>query len=110
MSVAVNRLTNANIYIDAFGMLGRAEQVDIPRPKHVMSEHKGLGMAGKGDFWAGVDKLEAKIKWASIYPEVEVLIGTPFLVHLFQVRGSINTFTSLGLTAQTPVIYLMTGI
>ena len=30
-------------------------------------------MAGTAEFWAGVDKLEAKIKWASLYQET--LIG-----------------------------------
>jgi P2 family phage contractile tail tube protein len=109
MDVAVNRLTNANIYIGALGLLGRAEEITVPRPKHKLAEHKGLGMAGLAEFWSGVDKLEAKIKWASIYPEVEVLIGNPFVTQLFQVRGNLETYTSAGRTAQQPVIYLMTA-
>jgi len=28
-----------------------------------MADHKALGMAGTAEFWAGVEKLEAKIKW-----------------------------------------------
>jgi P2 family phage contractile tail tube protein len=109
MDVAVNRLGNANIYVGGIGLLGRAEEITVPRPKHKLSEHKGLGMAGMAEFWSGVDKLEAKIKWASVYPEVEALIGDPFTNQLFQVRGNLETYTSVGRTVQQPVIYLMTA-
>ncbi len=67
--VAVDRITNANIYIDGVGMLGRAEEVEVVWPKAKMADHKGLGMAGTAEFPAGIDKLEAKLKWISLYPE-----------------------------------------
>lgn len=110
MDVSVNRLTNANIYLDGIGLLGRAEEIEVAQPRQKMVEHKALGMAGTAEFWAGVDKLEAKIKWASLYPEVLSAVATPFTSHSFQVRGSIDQYTSQGRTAQLPVIYLMTGV
>ena len=75
-----------------------------------MVDHKALGMAGTAEFWAGVDKLESKIKWASLYPEALNAVSSPFISHLFQVRGSLEQYTSQGRTAELPVIYLMTGI
>ncbi len=110
MNITVNRLTNTNIYIDGIGLLGRAEEIEVAQPRHKMVEHKALGMAGSAEFWAGVDKLEAKIKWASIYSEVLNLASSPFTSHSFQVRGSLDQYTSQGRTAQLPVVYLMTGV
>jgi P2 family phage contractile tail tube protein len=66
-------------------------------------------MFATGEFPAGMDKLEAKIKWASIYQEVEIAL-TPFITHSFQVRGNIETYTSQGRSSETPGIWLMTGI
>ena len=110
MDISVNRLTNANIYIDGIGLLGRAEEIDVAQPRHKMVEHKALGMAGTAEFWAGVDKLEARIKWASLYSEALRITNSPFSSHSFQVRGSLDQYTSQGRSAQLPVVYLMTGV
>jgi uncharacterized protein len=110
MDISVNRITNANIYMDGIGLLGRAEEIQVAQPHHRMADHKALGMAGTAEFWAGVEKLEAKIKWASLYPEVLVAAGSPFVSHSFQVRGSLDQYTSQGRSAQLPVVYLMTGV
>ena len=96
MDISVNRLTNANIYIDGIGLLGRAEEIEVSQPRHRMADHKALGMAGTAEFWAGVDKLEAKIKWASVYPEA--LPPPPH--HSSRIRfrcvGSLEQYTSQG--------------
>ncbi len=110
MSLSVNRITNANIYIDGVGLLGRAEELEVAQPRHRMVDHKGLGMAGTAEFWAGVDKLEAKIKWASLYSEALIAVGSPFQAHMFQVRSSLEQYTSQGRSAELPVVYLMTGV
>ncbi len=110
MDISVNRITNANIYMDGVGLLGRAEEIQVAQPHHRMADHKALGMAGTAEFWAGVEKLEAKIKWSSLYPEVLVAVGSPFSSHSFQVRGSLDQYTSQGRSAELPVVYLMTGI
>ena len=68
--INVSRITNANIYMDGASLLGRAEEVELAFPKAKMVDHKGLGMFGTGEFPAGIDKLEAKLKWISVYEEV----------------------------------------
>jgi len=110
MNIQINSLTNANIYIDGVGLLGRAEEIQIPQPKHKMIDYKGLGMAGTAELWSGVDKLEATIKWASFDPETLTLAASPFKTHSFQVRGSLEQYTSQGRSAELPVIYLMSGV
>ena len=61
MAVNVNRMTNANIYVNGANLLGMAEEVIVPRPKAKMVDHKGLGMVGVGEFPSGLDKIEATI-------------------------------------------------
>jgi len=110
MNIQINSLTNANVYIDGVGLLGRAEEVEIPQPRHKMIDYKGLGMVGTAELWSGVDKLEARIKWASFDAETLTMAASPFQTHSFQVRGSLEQYTSQGRSAELPVVYLMTGI
>jgi len=110
MNIQINSLFNANIYIDGSGLVGRAEEIEIPQPKHKMIDYKGLGMVGTAELWSGVDKLEAKIKWSSFDPETLSNAASPFQTHSFQVRGSLEQYTSQGRSAELPVVYLMTGI
>ena len=110
MNIQINSLTNANVYIDGIGLLGRAEEVEIPQPRHRMIDYKGLGMAGTAELWGGVDKLEAKIKWVSFDAETLTMAASPFQSHSFQVRGNLEQYTSQGRSAQLPVVYLMTGV
>ena len=62
--IEINKLTNANVYLDGVNLLGRAEEVQLPQIKHKMAEHKALGMVGSAEFFAGIDKMECKIKSA----------------------------------------------
>jgi len=104
----IERVTNANIYLDGASLLGRAEEVELAWPKAKMVDHKGLGMFGTAEFPAGIDKLEAKIKWASIYSEVLATMSI-FKSHQFQIRASKEQYTSQGRTAEVPFIGLMTA-
>ena len=79
----VQRVTNANIYLDGNSLLGRAEEVELAWPRAKMVDHKGLGMLGTAEFPAGIDKLEAKVKWSSIYAEV-LQATSIFQSHQFQ--------------------------
>jgi uncharacterized protein len=106
--INVSRITNANIYLDGASLLGRAEEVELAFPKAKMVDHKGLGMFGTGEFPAGIDKLEAKVKWISVYETVMQSISI-FASHQFQIRASKETYTSQGRTAEVPFVGLMTA-
>src|SRR6056297_2605159 len=87
--IQINRLTNANVYMDGNNLLGRAEEINLPQIKHKMSEHKALGMVGSAEFFSGIDKLECKIKWNSLYPEVLKKAANPFRTIQLQARASL---------------------
>lgn len=110
MNIQINSLTNANIYIDGVGLLGRAEEIELPNPKHKMIDYKGLGMAGTAELWAGVEKLDSRIKWVSFDSDTLTMAASPFQTHSFQTYGNLEQYTSQGRTAQLPVVYLMTGV
>ena len=105
--ISVKRLTNANIYINGNSFLGRAEEVTTPMIKYKQSEHKALGMIGTFELFSGIDKIEAKIKWNSLYEEVLKEISNPTQVIKMQVRGSIETYDATGRAEEVPVICYM---
>jgi len=107
--IQVNRVTNANVYMDGNNLLGRAEEITLPQVKHTMSEHKALGMVGKAEFFSGIDKLECKIKWNSYYPDVMKKAADPFKAVQLQARASLETYTGQGLTRQVPVVVYLSG-
>lgn len=107
--IKINRLTNANIYMDGNNLLGRAEEINLPMIKHKMVEHKALGMIGTAEFFSGIDKLESKIKWNSLYPEVLQKAANPFKTVQLQARASLETYNSLGKLAEVPAIAYLSG-
>lgn len=108
MAISVNRLTNVNVYVDGINHLGKAEEVSLPDIKHIMAEHKAIGMVGKFELFAGIDKMEAKIKWNAFYADVLRKAANPFQTVQLQVRGSIETYTSAGRTSQAPLVTFLT--
>ncbi|WP_027809960.1 phage major tail tube protein, partial [Burkholderia cenocepacia] len=58
--IEINRITNANIYVNGNSLLGRAEEIKLPDISAIMQEHKALGMVGKIELPAGFDKLEGE--------------------------------------------------
>ena len=57
----------------------------------------------------GLEKLESTIEWSSFDQGVLQALAE-YGVHLFQIRGNLEVFTSQGLSAQLPVVFLMSGM
>ena len=107
--IEINKLTNANIYMNGNNLLGRAEEVNLPQIKHKMAEHKALGMVGSAEFFAGIDKLECKIKWNALYPNVLKECASPFNAVMIQVRASLETYNGTGRIEEVPAVAFLTG-
>lgn len=108
MGLEINRLTNANIYVDGNSWLGRAEEITLPVITSKMSEHKALGMVGMVELFSGIDKLEARIKWNSVYKDAFKKMANFTKSMQIQVRASLESYGSEGLTAQTACVAYMT--
>lgn len=109
MAININRCTNANVYVDGENWLGRCEEATMPEVKPVMAEHKGLGMLGKMEFFSGIDKMEAKFKWNSIYPEILKRSADFTNTVQLQVRSSIEQYTNQQLIGTLPYIATLRG-
>lgn len=110
MGLSVNRITNANIYVNGSSFLGKAEEIAAPMVKSKMSEHKALGLVGTPEFFAGIEKMEAKIKWNSFYPEVMAALGDPTSNVSLQIRGSLQQYDSNGKNpVEAPVVIYLTA-
>jgi P2 family phage contractile tail tube protein len=111
MALQVNRVTNANVYLNGANLLGRAKKVDLPVIKQMMADHKGLGMVGQIELPArGVEKMEATFEWESFYAEVMRLAGNPNQAVQLQVRCSIDTYTGAGLTEEKALVVSLSGV
>lgn len=110
MAIEINKLTNCNVYVDGTSFMGRAEEIDVPEINFKMAEHKSLGLFGTFDVPSGLDKMEARIKWNALYPEVLANTGNPYKAHQLMVRASLERYTSEGRTAQVPAVFTMTGM
>ena len=107
--IEINKLTNANVYLDGVNLLGRAEEVQLPQIKHKMAEHKALGMVGSAEFFAGIDTMECKIKWNALYPAVLRTCSNPFTAAMIQVRASLETYNGAGRISEVPATAFIIG-
>jgi len=104
MGIVVNRLTNANVYIGGASFLGRAEEIQLPAIKAKYSDHKGLGMIMDVEFPNGFEKMQGKIKWSSLYPDVISAVADPFTAVNMQVRANMDVYDASGTRSQSSVV------
>lgn len=107
MSLKINKLTNANLYLNGNSLIGRVAEFDIPKPEYTQQEHTALGLFGKMQFASGMEILEARLKWTSYYPDGNGQLANPFSSVNLQLRGSLETHESAGRTAQVPYACFM---
>ena len=106
--IQVNRIVNANIYIDGTNLIGRAEEVKLPDIQAIMAEHKALGMVGKIELPAGFDKLEGEVKWNSLYEEAAKAMANPYKSVQLQCRSSIETYGAQGRIQEVSLVTFLT--
>ncbi len=102
-NITVNRVTNANVYINGVSQLGKAEEIDLPKVTTKMVEHKALGMVGSFELPSGIDKLEVRIKWNAVYADAISNMANPYKAHEFSCRSSVESWTAGGREGQAPM-------
>lgn len=105
---SAHRITNAAIYLDGASFFARGEEIDLGTVKTVMSDFQGLGMVGLIELPDGLDKLEGKITWNSLYIDAAKKMATPFKTVQLQCRSNVQVFNSAGLVDEIPLVTLMT--
>ena len=103
-------VTNCNVYLQEVNLLGRANEVTLPVFKSKQNDHKGLGMMSEMRLpTAGFEATEAKYKWQSFYPEILRRTPNPRKSVRFQIRASLETYSSDGLDDESSVIITLGG-
>lgn len=97
------------MYINGTSHTGKAQEVDTPDLSFIQAEHKGLGLFGKMDFTSGLDKLTARIKWDSFYPDVLNGVGNPYESVQIMVRGPLEVFEGGKKIETKQVSFVMTA-
>ncbi len=100
----INKVTNANVYVEGKSCQGQAEEVTLPIVKQKLEEHKGLGLLAPMEYPSGLDKMESKIKWAGLYPDAMAKLANPFKRVQIQVRGNMEIYDSQGRKEEKPVL------
>jgi len=108
-AININRITNANCYVDGNSFLGQVEEATLPDIKKVMAEHKALGMVGKVEFPSGIDKMEAKMKFNSIYPDAMKAAAAFTKAVKIQLRSNVEVYQGGDKTSEKPYVVFMTG-
>jgi P2 family phage contractile tail tube protein len=108
MAMQVNRVTNANVYLDGVSLLGRGEEMKLPEIAMKMVEHKALGMVGSIELPAGVEKMSGEVKWSAFYKDVLKKVANPYQAMSVMVRANVETYSSQGRLTQTPLVVVMT--
>jgi len=109
MPITTNQLTNANVFLEAKGLLGCAEEVKCPGLKHLMTEKKALGMVGKTKLPSGLDVMEAEFKWNGFYRDVFAAAANPYKACAIQVRSSNETWSGQGREKEVALVVHMRG-
>lgn len=108
--LVVNTLWNVNVYLAGVGLLGRAAEIDVPQPKRLMEEYKGLGMAGRIKIPVGWDALESRVKWTSFDETTLLALAQTRGLQQLSALGDLQTLSSAGQIAEQPVIFNFTGV
>lgn len=102
MAIAVNRLTNGNLYVDGTNYLGKVSELELPTVTQKMADHVALGMIGSFQLPSGVESMEAKILWNAPYADALKVAADPNTVRQLQIRGNLEQYDSSGRSAQVP--------
>lgn len=110
MAIELNKIFNANVYLDGTAsLIGRAGEMTLPEMSVATSTHKALGMFGELELPGGLKAMKCEIKWTGFYADHLRAAANPFTTHTLQVRGSLESWTAQGRTREVPVVWQMTA-
>lgn len=107
----IYKVTNGNVYMDANKLAGKFEEITFPDLKYKMSDYTTLGMLADIELPSGIDKLECKIKFSSIFKEEFSKLTNIKKPATLIFRGNKEGFEGSGIRAtETNLTIKVTGI
>ncbi len=108
MSVVINQVSNASVYIDGNSLLGKAKTAKTPEFEVEFAEHDNLGLFAKLKLPHKVNALEGEITWDGFYPEVAAVASNPFKNHQIMIRANVQVFNAQGQATEVSLVTTMT--
>lgn len=101
--IDISKVFNARVYIDGTDFIAKAEEIDLPKVKFKFSDTKALGLYADGEFPTGLDKLEARIKFNSVYPDFIALAADPFTARTIIIYAPMQDWQQTGVVKTSSV-------
>lgn len=101
--IEISKVYNARVYIDGIDFIAKAEEVDLPKVKFKFADTKALGLYADSELPTGLDKLEARLKFNSTYPEFIALAADPFTTRTIIIRAPFQVWTQHGVAKTAPL-------
>lgn len=104
----INSITNANAYLNGNKLAGKLDELELPAIKMKMEDVSALGIFGDTEIPVGMEKLEAKFKWNSIYRE-NWTEENPFKACRMIIKSDMVVNGAQGQSNHTPVTVTIAG-
>jgi P2 family phage contractile tail tube protein len=101
--IEISKVFNARVYIDGTDFIAKAEEVDLPKVKFKFADTKSLGLYADSELPTGLDKLEARVRFNSTYPEFISLAADPFTARTIIIRAPFQVWTQQGVVKTAPL-------
>ena len=104
MAIVINKIIEANAYIDGNSQAGTITEVKFPTLEFNTSESDNLGMAMTISLPDKLKEMDGEITWNSVYPEAEARVLNPFNGIALQLRSNVRRYGSNGLIEEVPMV------
>lgn len=105
----INRITNANVYLDGETLIGRLDEVELPSIKFNTEEVKALGLFSAIELPSGLDKMEAKLKWNAVYGD-NFKSESPLKSVSLTIKSNMKSQGAAGSLKDIPVTVTISGV
>jgi len=105
----INRITNANAYLDGTTLIGRLEEIELPSIKFTTDDVKNLGLFATIEMQSGLDKMEAKLKWNAIYGD-NFKAESPLKSVSLTIKSNMKSQGATGVLKNIPVTVTISGV
>jgi P2 family phage contractile tail tube protein len=110
MAITINKVFDANVYVNNASKHGQASQVVCPNVEAIMNEYSSLGMFGTLELPAGFAAMEATFTWTYPDNEAQHAFANPYKAVDIMVRSSKAVYNNGGLVEEQPVAIFLRGL
>jgi P2 family phage contractile tail tube protein len=105
----INRITNANAYLNGETLIGRLEEIELPSIKFATEDVKALGLFAAIEMPTGLEKMEAKLKWNAVYGD-NFKAESPLKSVSITVKSNMKSQGAAGSLKDIPVSVTISGV